>query len=213
MSTAAKGVGMRWVATLALVAAAVSAFGVEVELSWDNGAPSYAVNAPGIGAEQFGNDFAVISTLKTNYAAVRRFRVYTADNWPNAGWEGFFLSLYDFRGVPASQIWPTAGGSAFFKPTGSGWSWYEYSLDFRLERMRFLAAAEAAYNWPNCDPLMVDANAAPQRHSWAYYQGSWAALEGPYGYSNLMLRVVVETAATYPAVAPSSWGRIKSLYY
>lgn len=194
-------------------AAAVSAFGVEVELKWDNGAPSYAVNAPGMGAERFGDDFTVIGTLKTKYVAVRRFRIYTADNWPNAGWEGFFLSLYDFRGVPASQIWPTSGGYAFFKPTGTGWGWYDYSLDFPFEGTEFLAAAAAAYNWPNCDPLMVDANAAPRRHSWAYYQGSWAALEGPYGYSNLMLRVVVETAARYPAVAPSSWGRIKSLYY
>ena len=50
-------------------------------------------------------------------------------------------------------------------------------------------------------------------HSWAYYRGSWAPLAGPYGYSNLMLRVVVETNARYPAVTPSSRGRAKGLYY
>ncbi len=200
------------ISTLAL---ALAGFGLagELELRWDNGSPSYAVNAPGIGADRFGNDFDVVSTLKTNHFSVKRFRVYTTDDWPNSGWEGFFLSLYDFRGVPGVQIWPTAGGGAFFKPEGTGWNWYDFPLDFPLARGAFLGAAEAVYTWPNCDPLMVDTNPTPRRHSWAYYQGAWALLEGPYGYSNLMLRVVVETEATYPAVAPSSWGRIKGLYY
>jgi hypothetical protein len=204
---------MRVVVALTLVALAGFGLAGELELRWDNGASSYAVNAPGIGADRFGNDFDVVSTLKTDHFSLRRFRIYTTDDWPNNGWEGFFLSLYDFRGVPGVQIWPTAGGGVFFKPEGTGWSWYDYSLDFPLERGAFLGAAEAVYNWPNCDPLMVDTNATPRGHSWAYYQGAWASLEGPYGYSNLMLRVVVETEATYPAVAPSSWGRIKGLYY
>lgn len=204
---------LRVISPLVLITFTSAALAVEVELKWDNGTPSYAVNVPGINADWFGNDVTVASTLKTTHMSVRRFRVYTADDWPNAGWEGFFLSLYDFRGVPASRIWPTAGGPAFFKPAGTGWNWYDYALDFPLERTTFLAAAEAAYAWPNCDPLMVDTNPTSRRHSWAYYRGSWTRLEGPYGYSNLMLRVVVETRATYPGVTPSSWGRVKGLYY
>lgn len=196
--------------TITFVSAALAA---EVELKWDNGTASYAVNVPGMSADRFGNDFAVAGTLKTTHISLRRFRVYAADDWPNAGWEGFFLSLYDFSGVPASQIWPTTGSHAFFKPTGTGWNWYDYSLDFPLERTTFLAAAEPTYAWPNCDPLMADTNPVPRRHSWFYARGGWGPLEGSYGYSNLMLRVVVETGVTYPALAPSSWGRIKGLYY
>jgi len=203
---------MARITVLALaLTAIVPAFGAEAELKWDNGASSYAVNGPGRGA-YFGNDVDV-ATLKTKHVSVKKFRVYTTDDWPNGRWEGMYLTLYDFRGVPATQIWPTGGGHAFFKPAGTGWNWYDYSLDFPLARTAFLAAADAIYNWPNCDPLMADTNPAPRRHSWAYYQGSWAPLDGPYGYSNLMLRVVVETEAAYPGVAPSSWGRIKGLYY
>ena len=204
---------LRKILPLVLITFISAALAVEVELKWDNGTPSYAANMPGISGDWFGNDFAVVGTLKTTYASVKRFRIYSTDEWPNGRWDGFFLSLYDFPSVPASRIWPTGGSRAFFKPTGTGWNWYEYSLDFALEKTTFLAAAEAIYNWPNCDPLMVDTNPTPRRHSWAYYSGSWAPLEGPYGYSNLMLRVVVETRATYPSVAPSSWGRIKGLYY
>ncbi|MEE9457077.1 MAG: hypothetical protein V3W11_08000 [bacterium] len=203
---------LRKILPLVLITFISAALAVEVELKWDNGTPSYAANGPGSAAHGFGNYFDV-ATLKTSHVSVRRFRIYTADVWPNGRWDGFFLSLYDFRGgVPASRIWPTSGG-AFFEPTGSGWRWYDYSLDFALEKTTFLAAADAIYNWPNCDPLMVDTNPAGRGHSWAYYSGSWAPFDGPYGYSNLMLRVVVETEATYPGVAPSSWGRIKGLYY
>jgi len=194
------------------VTVSASAFAAEVELKWDNGARSYAVNGPGRGAH-FGNDFDVASTLKTNYVSAKKFRVYTTNDWPNNGWEGFFLSLYDFRGVPGVHIWPKGGSHAFFKPTGTSWNWYDYSLDFPLKETAFLAAAEAIYSWPACDPLMVDTNPTPRRQSWAYYESTWALLDGPCGYSNLMLRVVVETRATYPGVAPSSWGRIKGLYY
>jgi hypothetical protein len=205
---------MRVVVALTSIALAGVGLAGDLELSWDNGTPSYAVNGSGtLAATWFGNDFDVVSTLKTSHFSVKRFRIYTTDDWPNGQWDGFYLGLFDFRGVPSVQIWPTAGGGAFFKPTGAGWNWYEYSLDFRLERAAFVAAADAVYNWPACDPLMADTNPTPRRHSWAYYEGAWFLLDGPYGYSNLMLRVVVETEATYPAVAPSSWGRIKGLYY
>lgn len=204
---------MRWATTLTFAAAAgVSAFGAEVELRWDNGARSYAVNGPASAGQSFGNDFDV-ATLKTSHVSIKRFRIYTADVWPNGQWDGFYLGLFDFRGVPGVQIWPKGGSHAFFKPTGTGWNWYDYSLDFPLEQPTFLAAAEAIYNWPACDPLTADTNRTPRRHSWAYYEGAWAPLDGPYGYSNLMLRVVVETEATYRGVAPSSWGRVKGLYY
>jgi hypothetical protein len=204
---------MRRPATFALAAAGVSALGASLDLKWDNGSASYALNGPASAAQGFGNDFDV-ATLKTERVAVKRLRLYTTGAWPNGGWEGFYLKLYDFRGVPGARVWPTAGGGAFFKPTGTGWGWYDYGLDFPLAAKAFLAAADAAYAWPNCDPLMADTNRTFRRHSWFYYGGTWSPVtEGPYGYCNLMLRVVVETGATYPGVAPSSWGRLKGLYY
>jgi len=195
-------------------ALAAAAFAAEVELKWDDGVASYAANGPGIAGHTFANDFDV-ATLTATRLAVRKFRIYTADVWPNGVWDGMYLELYDFRGgVPGLQIWPRGGSYVLFKPSsGTGWSWYDYSLDFPLPANRFLAAADPAAAWPHCDPLMVDSNPTNRRHSWSYYGGQWAYLGGPYGYSNLMLRVVVETEASYPGVAPASWGRIKGLYY
>ena len=203
---------LRKISPLVLITFISTALAVEVELKWDNGKPSYVLNSAGSGADGFGNYFDV-ATLKTRHVSVKRFRIYTTDEWPNGRWDGMYLNLYDFRGgVPGVQIWPKGGSYAFFKPTGTGWNWYEYSLDFPLGRTAFLAGAGRFRPWPERDPLMVDTNPTGG-HLWAYYQGSWAPLAGPYGYSNLMLRVVVETRATYPSVAPSSWGRIKGLYY
>ena len=98
-----------------------TALAVEVELKWDNGKPSYPANIV-TWIQGFGNDFDVV-TLKTKRVSVEKFRVYTTDDWPNTGWEGFFLSLYDFRGgLPGVQIWPKGGSHAFFKPTATGWN-------------------------------------------------------------------------------------------
>jgi hypothetical protein len=134
-------------------ALAAAAFAAEVELQWDNGVASYAVNGPSTAGHTFANDFDV-ATLKTGPFAVRRFRIYTADVWPNGQWDGMYLELYDFPRVPGRQIWPRSGSYVFFKPSGTGWSWYDYSLDFPLPTTAFLAAADPALGWPNCDPLM-----------------------------------------------------------
>jgi hypothetical protein len=52
-------------------------------------------------------------------------------------------------------------------------------------------------------------------HSWLYSDGNW----GPYEtggvsapYRNVMIRMVVDNEQN-PAVAPSSIGRVKALYY
>jgi hypothetical protein len=205
---------MRRTAIFTLAAAAgVSAFGASLEFKWDNGSPSYAVNSMVTWVQAFGNDFDV-STLKTKHVAVKRFRLYTTDDWPDGGWDGFYLGLYDFHGGPGARIWPPGGSFAFFKPTGTGWGWYDYGLDFPLPGDAFLAAAEPAGSWPDCDPLMADTNRTPRRHTWLHYGGIWMPYTTSlYGYCNLMLRVVVETGAIYPGVAPSSWGRLKALYY
>jgi len=51
-------------------------------------------------------------------------------------------------------------------------------------------------------------------HSWEYSQGSWSPFESSsiLPYRNLMLRMVVDNEQN-PAVAPSSVGRVKALYY
>jgi len=67
---------------------------------------------------------------------------------------------------------------------------------------------------PHCDPFALDTNTSFRQHSWQYYEGQWSLYEGSLStapYRNIMLRVVVDNSTL--AVAPTSLGRVKALYY
>jgi len=189
-----------------------------LELSWDNGDRRWSEAwYTGAGA-WVGNDFNV-STLKTSYVKVLKFKFYTRSNWPNRVWDGFRIGFFDFAGgVPGSRLWPTSGGGYFFKPSGAtGHAWVECAVNWTCPALKFVAAQQQYYNWPNCDPWSVDDNYTFRGHSWNYYGGVWSPLSNALvdikPYYNLMLRVGVETGYTFPGVEPSSIGRVKALYY
>jgi hypothetical protein len=77
-----------------------------------------------------------------------------------------------------------------------------------------MGAYEQFYNYPNADPFMIDNNPTFMGHSWQYLSGSWAPFEQSNiaPYRNVMLRMIVDNEQN-PAVAPSSIGRVKALYY
>ncbi|HUU57205.1 MAG TPA: hypothetical protein VMW93_07675 [bacterium] len=181
-----------------------------IVLSWDNSSSSWLL-AWTLGADAWvGNDFDV-STLKT-FSRIREMRISCYYMWPNRVWDGFRVGVFAFEGnVPGSLMWPTSGGGQFFLPLSTQ-SWQTISMYWVLPggRRSFVAAMEQCYNFPNCDPYVVDNNPTFRGHSWQHYGGRWQPLEGTYGYRNLMLRVVVENMV---GLLPSSIGRVKALYH
>jgi hypothetical protein len=180
------------------------------ELSWDNGRSSWLLVWTLGGNAWVGNDFDV-STLKT-FPWIREMKVYSYPWWPNGKWDGFRVGIFAFEGsVPGSLLWPTSGGGRFFFPlTTQGWQTILVYWVLPGGTRSFAAAREQYYDFPNCDPYVVDSNTTFRGHSWQHYGGRWQPLEGTYGYRNLMLRVIVENML---AVTPTSIGRVKALYH
>ena len=190
-----------------------------MELKWDNGLRRWSVAWYTGAGSWVANEFNV-STLKTKYAKILKYKYYTRGAWPNEGWDGMRFAFYNFvGGVPASMLWPTSGSPYFFKPSAGiqGHIWVEFDVNWTCPSRTFVAGQEQFYNNPNCDPFSVDNNTTFMGHSWKYYEGAWALYEstspgfGPY--RNLMIRVWVEPGIEFPGVAPSSIGRVKALYY
>jgi hypothetical protein len=189
-----------------------------LELAWDNGSRRWSVHWDTGAGAWVGNDFDV-STLKTEYAKILKFKFYTRDTWPNTSWDGFGIGFYNFSGgVPGSMLWPTSGSSGYlFVPSGvTGHVWVECDIDWVCPSVKFVAAEHQYYNEPNCDPYTLDTNPTFQEHSWEYRSGAWS-LHQEYPnltpYRNVMIRVLIETGQTFPGIAPSSIGRVKALYY
>jgi hypothetical protein len=188
-----------------------------MELMWDNGLRRWSIAWYTGGDAWVGNDFDV-STLKTSYAKILKYKYYTRGAWPNQGWDGMRFAFYALKGgVPGSMLWPTGGSPYFFKPSGGiqAHIWVEFNVDWTCPSVKFVAAQEQFYNWPTCDPFSVDNNTTFAGHSWEYYGGSWSPFqnESTPEYRNLMIRVWIEPGQTFPGVSPSSIGRVKALYY
>lgn len=184
-----------------------------LELTWDSGKASWLIAWRSGAGTRVGNDFDV-ATLKT-YPHVRTIRVYSSPAWPNGTWDGFYIGVYALAGgVPASMMWPPGGRGRYVKGTTSSYGWQIFAVDWTLPSgvRKFVPAVEQYYDFPNCDPHVVDDNATFRKHSWAYYQGNWHPLTNKTGYYNLMLRVVVDDEHN-PGVAPATVGRVKALYY
>ena len=92
------------------------------------------------------------------------------------------------------------------RKTGNDWNDLGggYSLG---SQCAFLAAWEQLYNSPSCDSVGVAQHDAS--HGWVYYNG-WHTQGSTFGGACMMIRCVVDEN---PAVAPSSIGRVKALYY
>jgi hypothetical protein len=113
------------------------------------------------------------------------------------------------------MLWPTSGSGFFFTPTGAkGHVWIDIPVAWATTETDLVAAMEQVYNPPDCDPFAVDSNLEDQERSWSWYAGEWKRLHTKADpYCNLMLRMCVAGFAEYPAVAPTSFGRVKALYH
>jgi hypothetical protein len=186
-----------------------SGYDATVELKWDTGATAWVVAYyTGAGA-WVANDFD-ISTVKT-YPYVQSIRMFCYSLWPNTGWDGGRLGVYSYAGgVPGSLIW----GPKFIMPTGgNGFKDFEVGWSLPGGLKKFLPAYEQYYNYPNCDPHVIDNNPTFLHHSWSYFGGSWQPYSNSTpGYYNIMLRVIMDNEHN-PGVAPTSVGRVKALYF
>jgi hypothetical protein len=197
--------------------------GATRELRWDNGTWKWLVCWYTGKDSWAGNDFADSITepmgRDTNYKSTRiiNVRVFSSNKWPNERWDGFRVAIYEFDNynrIPGEMLWPTGGTGYFFKPSGlNGEVWVDVPVNWVTSGVCFVAAMEQAYDQPRCDPFAVDTNRNFLEHSWMLYGGSWKLLQTTSDpYFNLMLRVVVEYLPYWPAVAPSSIGRVRALY-
>jgi hypothetical protein len=192
--------------------------GAPLELGWDNGTRSYLVCWYTGRNSWAGNDFAARFARDTTYVKIVSVRVYTSNKWPNEKWDGFRVAIYKFEGepdpLPGERLWPKSGAGYFFLPEGPrGEYWVTVPVGWTTADVDFVAAMEQVYDQPRCDPFAVDSNPTFLRHSWSFYNNQWQRLETMSDpYFNLMLRVVVEDEGSFPAVAPTSFGRVKALY-
>jgi len=192
------------------VASGSPGYDTSLELKYDSGTQSYFVAYyMGRGAWA-GNDFDI--TMISGFRAIKKIKVYSTPKWPNPKWEGFNVGVYAFAGgKPTSLLW----GPTYFKPVRTSPGWVSCPVNWTLPsgNKAFVAAFEQFYNHPNCDPFALGNNGTFLEHSWQYSGGSWKLFSNPYTnpYRNIMVRVVVDN--TTVAVAPTSLGRVKALYY
>jgi hypothetical protein len=185
------------------------------ECKWDSGGGRWWIAWYTGAGSWVGNDFD-ISTIKT-YGGMKTLRTESQFSWPNTGWDGFRVGIYAFAGgIPGSMMWPTGGGGYFFKPSGPAY-WQDIPIGWVLPSgvKKFVAAVEQFYNYPNCDPFMLDGNPTFVGHSWQYYEGKWeyyVGSEQTAPYRNVMVRMVIDNEQN-PAVMPTSFGRVKALYH
>ncbi len=180
-----------------------------LELKWDSGFGRWWLVWYTGRDTWVGNDFD-ISTL-SGYRAIQAIKLQSRNNWPNTGWDGFRLGIFNFAGgVPGSLLW----GPKFVVPTGST-GWKEFSVGWTLPSgvYKFLAGQEQFYNYPACEPFMIDNNPTYMGHSWQYLSGSWAPFNqiNIAPYRNVMIRVIISNSTL--ALTPTSIGRVKALYY
>lgn len=181
-----------------------------LELKWDNGSLSYRVCYLSGSDTWFANDFDV--SQFPEYRWVTRLKLYSQAEWPNNRWDGFRIALFSYTGsVPGSIIW----GPKFVRGSSIpfGWRWCSFVVEYTLPagHNRFAAAAQQYYSYPNCDPHGVDSNPTFLGHSWSYAGGRWSPYATGTPYRNIMMRVVVSNNTS--AVAPTSFGLLKALYY
>ncbi|UCH78315.1 MAG: hypothetical protein JSU81_11440 [Candidatus Coatesbacteria bacterium] len=179
-----------------------------IELKWDSGVAQWLICYYTGAGTWMGNDFD-ISTLST-YRAIESFKMYSSARWPNGRWDGFRIGIWSVSGgVPGSMLW----GPKAVVGSGSGDRWIQFRVGWTLPSANnaFCAAFEQYYNYPNCDPHLVDNNRTFLRHSWLYYGGRWQPYSNSTGYYNLMVRVIVDNS-TLPVV-PTSLGHVKALYH
>lgn len=190
-------------------AVALPAYDGEFELKWDDGRPTWSMIWVKGADSWVGNGFD-ISTLGGSWW-IKTIKVMSGASWPNGQWDGFRLGVFTFSG---SLPGPLLHGPAFVKGSGAGYGWCGF--DFGMwawslyDYKRFVIAVEQYYNYPDCDPYVLDGNPVFQGHSWQCQGGKWEPLIGMAGYRNLMLRVVISDLM---AVGPTSLGRVKALYY
>lgn len=204
---------VRNVAMVALsFAFAAAALGAEHELQWDNGVFKTAWHLRDGKDTWAGIDFDT-STLKTTKWRLQRVRANLG--WTtNERWDGMRLAIFDMAGgKPGKIIWPKSGTPKFVMPYGTPdpiCTWCEFPVRFDLPEHEFVVALEQYYDHPDCDSYGAgNGRGFAEQHTWFKYSGiDWGGFEN----GTWMFRAVVE-GPTNIAVAPTSLGRVKALYY
>jgi hypothetical protein len=189
---------------------------VSEELKWDNDRKSYSLCWYEGRNHWLAVDFdaSEISAMPV----ITKIRFYTRDDWPNEGYDGFYVAIFSWVDEgPGTIIWPEDGDEYFFEPAGlpHGDVWADLQVNWMCPDYRFVVAVNQYYDEPDCDPLALDDNPKPSGHSWMYVNNAWSKFDPSslnIDYANLKIRAVVQDSGVEHSMTPASIGRIKTLY-
>jgi hypothetical protein len=181
-------------------------------LSYDSGVMGYSICWFDGRNHWVGNDFDV-----TIYSDVNSMIIRTRDDWPNDGFDGFYIAIYnDVGGLPGVIIWPADGKrkvDANEIQANYDEGWVEIDVGYSVDTDTIYACMEQYYNHPDADPFCVDDNPVDQGHSWEDNGNGWRPLDtgdlGDITNNNLMLRL---RATLSKGIRVTSLGGIKALY-
>jgi len=161
-----------------------------------------------------GNDFSV-----NIYSDINSMIIRTRDDWPNDGFDGFYIAIFDDNnGLPGEIIWPADGEQKLvdkneIRANFDDEGWAEIDVNYSVDTDKIYACIEQYYNHPDADPFCVDDNPVDQGHSWENNGTVWVPMDtgdmGDITNNNLMLRI---RATLAKGIRGSSFGAIKALY-
>jgi len=191
---------------LLVVLMATSVFATYMEMSWDDGSPTGAIEFSETNPVilKLANDFALTDFTyePERYGRITYIRVYA-----DLVGCGFNVSIESDEGL----LW---GPKEMIRYAGK--RWYKVYVGYKLPDpyMQFkvvLAPISETGDSPNC---YVGSQTSFAGHSWQHNRTRWIYLrgitKGGERYRNLMIRVLVRDR--YTAVEPTSLGRVKALY-
>ncbi|MCP4231092.1 MAG: hypothetical protein GY771_13215 [bacterium] len=185
-----------------------------IMLSWDNGEMAYSICWYSGNGHWVGNDFGV-----AGYSDVNSMLIRTRDDWPNQGFDGFYIAIYDDSNDKPSGviIWPIDGNAKYIDKyelqANFDEGWVDLDVDYGLSDDKIYACMEQRNNYPDADPFCVDTNTTDRLHSWQNNGLEWRRLDtgdlGDINNNNLMLRLRV---TPNKGITTTSLGVVKALY-
>lgn len=183
-------------------------------LQWDNGVLGYSICWFNGYDHWVSNDFDVWI-----YSDVNSMIIRTRDDWPNDGFDGFYIAIWDDNGgLPGGKIWPVGDDRRYVDKNeiqaNYDEGWVEIDVGYSVDADTIYACMEQYHNHPDADPFCVDNNPVDQGHSWENNGNEWRPLNtgdlGDITNNNLMLRIRTTLSK---GIKVTSLGEIKALYH
>jgi hypothetical protein len=138
---------------------------------------------------------------------IQRVRMYVGNPPGHTGWEGFNLEIWNWdeaAATPDKRVW----GPKVFTYDHGEWVSYKGINYWWKSTDPFVILVKQREGYPNCDTIFCDPKRTEPNPNWSYFRTNWYPFEVVNG--DLMLRAYY--GESFPGVAPTSLGRVKSLF-